>query len=235
MIVVGQNVPFVGSAAANSGLPGQIFNSVDRQNVGITLDMIPQVSSGDAVKLDIYEEVSNVVAGTSNQSTNPLGPTTTINSASTTVLVGNHRTTVIGGLISTDSENTRQGIPFLSDIPVLGNLFSDNSHTVVKQNLLVFLTPHVVRSRDDLQALALDERQKYIRSLGRQEVNDMPASQFQQLYQPGFNAPVSPQEDLTQSHRIPEGGFAPLPSSSAPSAGTLPEAAPSSNTGAGAP
>ena len=66
MIVVGQNLPFVGSASANAGLPGQIFNSVDRQNVGITLDIVPQVSEGDYVKLDLYEEVSNVVNGTQN-------------------------------------------------------------------------------------------------------------------------------------------------------------------------
>ena len=64
MIVVGQNLPFVGSASANAGLPGQIFNSVERQNVGITLDIVPQVSEGDYVKLDLYEEVSNVVNGT---------------------------------------------------------------------------------------------------------------------------------------------------------------------------
>jgi general secretion pathway protein D len=227
MIVVGQNVPFVGSSAANAGLPGQIFNSVNRQNVGITLDMVPQVSAGDAVKLDIYEEVSNVVNGTNNQATNPLGPTTTINSASTTVLVQNHRTTVIGGLISTDSTNGRQGVPFLSDIPVLGNLFSDNSRSFTKQNLLVFLTPHVVRSHDDLQALALDQRQKFVRSLGRQEINNMPASQFQQLYQPTFNAPISPQEDLMRARQIPESGFSPIPGTSAPSTGMLPEAAPS--------
>ena len=200
-IVVGQNLPFVGSATASSALSGQIFNSVDRQNVGISLDLIPQVTAGDYVRLDVYEEVSNVENGTTNQSTNPLGPTTTIRSASTTVLVQNHRTAVIGGLISSDIENTRQGTPFLSDIPVLGNLFSDTGRTAAKVNLLVFLTPHVVRTREDLQALALNERQKFVRALGRKEVNSMPVSQFQQLYQPTFNAPVSPQEDLLQSHQ----------------------------------
>jgi general secretion pathway protein D len=194
-IVVGENLPFVGSASANSGLPGQIFNSVDRQNVGITLDIVPQVSEGEYVRLDLYEEVSNVVPGTQNST---LGPTTTIRSASTTVLVQNHRTAVVGGLISSDAENARQGVPFLSDIPVLGNLFSDNSREMTKQNLLVFLTPHIVRTREDLQALALDERQKYVRTLGRTEVNNMPPSQFQQMYQPSFNRAVSPQEDLQQ-------------------------------------
>ena len=78
------------------------------------------------------------------------------------------------------------GVPFLSDIPVLGNLFSDNSREMVKQNLLVFLTPHIVRTREDLQALALDARQKYVRALGRTEVNNMPPSQFEQMYQPSF-------------------------------------------------
>jgi general secretion pathway protein D len=147
------------------------------------------------VRLDLYEEVSNVVPGTQNST---LGPTTTIRSASTTVLVQNHRTAVVGGLISSDAENARQGVPFLSDIPVLGNLFSDNSRAMTKQNLLVFLTPHIVRTREDLQALALDERQKYVRTLGRTEVNNMPPSQFEQMYQPSFNRAVSPQEDLQQ-------------------------------------
>jgi general secretion pathway protein D len=214
-IVVGQNLPFVGSSSASSALSNQIFNSVDRQNVGISLDFIPQVSEGDYVKLDVYEEVSDVVSGTSNQASNPLGPTTTIRSASTTVLVQNHRTAVIGGLISNGVQKTRQGIPFLSDIPVIGNLFTDNSRSAAKDNLLVFLTPHIIRTRDDLQALALDERQKFVRSLGRKEVNNMPVQQFQQLYQPTFNEPVSPQQDLIQSQQsqqLPPGtGLAPLP------------------------
>jgi general secretion pathway protein D len=217
MIVVGQNLPFVGSSAANSGLPGQIFNSVDRQNVGITLDIVPQVSQGEYVKLDLYEEVSNVVNGTQN---NTLGPTTTIRSASTTVLVQNHRTAVIGGLLSSQTDNGRQGVPFLSDIPVLGNLFSDNNRDAQKQNLLIFLTPHIVRTRDDLQALALDERQKFVRHLGRTEVNNMPSGQFEQMYQPSFNRAVSPQQDL-QQYQPPSGpasgGYAPLSSAPGPS------------------
>lgn len=64
---------------------------------------------------------------------------------------------------------------------MLGNLFSDNSRSLTKQNLLIFLTPHVVRTHEDLQALALDERQKFVRALGRREINNMPPSQFQQL------------------------------------------------------
>ena len=195
-IVVGQNLPFVGSASATSALSGQIFNSVDRQNVGITLDIIPQVSEGDYVRLDVYEEVSNVVNGTTNQSTNPLGPTTTIRSASTTVMVQDHRTAVIGGLLSNESDTQRSAIPFISDIPVLGNLFSDNGSDKKKLNLLVFLTPHVVRTREDLRSLALDERKKFTEALGRRELHQMPMDQYKHLYQPTFSIPVSPAEDL---------------------------------------
>jgi general secretion pathway protein D len=195
-IVVGENLPFVGSATATSALSGQIFNSVDRQNVGITLDIIPQVSQGDYVRLDIYEEVSNVVAGTTNQTTNPLGPTTKIRSASTTVMVQDHRTAVIGGLLSSESDTQRSAIPFISDIPVIGNLLSDNGNDKKKLNLLVFLTPHVIRTRDDLRSLALDERQKFTDALGRREMHRMPMDQYKQLYQPTFTVSVSPGQDL---------------------------------------
>ena len=192
-IIVGENLPFVSSASANSAVSGQIFNSVDRQNVGITLDMVPQVSEGDYVKLDVYEEVSNVVAGTQN---NTNGPTTTIRAASTSVFVQDHRTAVIGGLISTDDEKTNEGVPYLSNVPVLGNLFKTVSKTNDKQNLLVFLTPHIIRNRNELRALALDERKKYIDTLGKKEMHDMPASQINQLYKPSFSIAVPPRADL---------------------------------------
>jgi general secretion pathway protein D len=222
-IVVGQNLPFVGSASATSALSGQIFNSVDRQNVGITLDIVPQVSEGDYVRLDVYEEVSNVVSGTTNQNTNPLGPTTTIRSASTTVMVQDHRTAVIGGLLSNESDIQRSSVPFISDIPVIGNLFSDNGSDKKKLNLLVFLTPHVVRTREDLRALALDERQKFSDALGRRELHQMPMEQYKQLYQPSFSIPVSPAQDLKDrgstmapsagSPSFGGGGFGSTPSS----------------------
>jgi general secretion pathway protein D len=196
MIVVGENLPFVGSSTANAGLPNAIFNSVDRQNVGITLDIVPQVSEGDYVKLDLYEEVSSVVPGTANQATNPLGPITTLRSASTTVMVMDHRTAVIGGLLSDDTENATQGVPFFSDIPVIGNLFSQHSRQYQKQNLLVFLTPHIIRSREDLRALSLEERQAMINSLGRKEMHDMPKTQIEQLSKPSFSISVPPRNAL---------------------------------------
>jgi general secretion pathway protein D len=211
MIVVGENLPFVAGAAANAGLPGQIFNSVERQNVGITLDIVPQVSEGDYVKLDLYEEVSNVVNGTQNAVN---GPTTTIRSASTTVLIQNHRTAVIGGLLATQDQITNQGVPFISSIPVLGNLFSDKARDRQKDNLIVFLTPHIVRNKSQLRELALDERQRFVNSLGRKEIHNMPASQIREIYNPSFSIPVSPSADLN----APYGGPAAPPGPENPGA-----------------
>ena len=129
-IVVGSNVALSILRHCDFGLSGDIFNSVDRQNVGITLDVVPQITDGGYIKLDVYEEVSAVIASTANS---PLGPTTTIRSASTTVLVQNHRTTVIGGLLVADEVDiTNNGVPFLSNIPVLGNFFSDKQHSSSK-------------------------------------------------------------------------------------------------------
>ena len=147
-------------------------------------------------------------------------------------MVQDHRTAVIGGLLASQTDIQRSAIPFISDIPVIGNLFSDNGSNKQKDNLLVFLTPHVVRTREDLRSLALDERQKFTDALGRKEMHHMPMDQYKQLYQPTFSVPVSPAQDLKDrgSTRLPSsgggfgGGFgsssssmtAPAPSSSTP-------------------
>jgi general secretion pathway protein D len=207
-IVVGQNLPFVGSAASNAGLPGQIFNSVNRQNVGITLDIVPQVSDGGYVRLDLYEEVSNVVGSTAN---NTNGPTTTIRSASTTILIQDHRTAVVGGLMSNNDSIQRQGVPWISDIPVIGNAFSSDSTDKMKDNLLVFLTPHVVRNKTDLRALALDQRARFVSSLGPREMRDMPSSSIRSLYDPSFSVSVPPAADLNIQNNST--GAGPIPGS----------------------
>ena len=222
MIVVGENLPFVSSAASNSAVAGQIYNSVERQNVGITLDIVPQVSEGDYVKLDLYEEVSNVVNGTAN---NTLGPTTTIRSASTSVLIQNHRTAVVGGLLASQDTLDNQGVPFISDIPVIGNFFSNKSTDKQKDNLIVFLTPHIIRDKSQLRDLALDERQQFVNSLGRREIHDMPASQIRQIYKPSFSIPVSPEADLNAPYggpASPPGPENPGAIQSAPSTGETP-------------
>ena len=207
-IVVGQNVPFISSATATAALTGQIFQSVDRQNVGITLDIVPQITEGGYIKLDVYEEVSAVILSTIN---NPLGPTTTIRSASTTVTVQNHRTTVIGGLLADEVDITKQGVPYLSNIPVLGNFFTNRQRNGQKTDLLVFLTPHVILNREDLRELSLDERQRFLQSLGRKEVHDMPLQQVRELFKPSFSVSVPPGAEFGSPNPQPEGNGSLVP------------------------
>ncbi|HEV3111627.1 MAG TPA: type II secretion system secretin GspD [Candidatus Binataceae bacterium] len=202
-IVVGQNVPFISSATATAAITGQIFQSVDRQNVGITLDIVPQITEGGYIKMDVYEEVSAVILSTVN---NPLGPTTTIRSASTTVLVQNHRTTVIGGLLADEVDITNNGVPYLSNIPVLGNLFSDKQNSGQKTDLLVFLTPHVILNREDLRELSLDERQRFLQTLGRKEIHDMPLAQVREIFKPSFSVSVPPGAEFGTPNPQPDNG-----------------------------
>jgi general secretion pathway protein D len=204
-IVVGQNVPFLSSAAATSALSGQVFNSVNRQNVGITLDIVPQITEGGYVKLDVYEEVSAVLLSTVN---NPLGPTTTIRSASTTVMVQNHRTTVIGGLLADQVDITKNGVPFLSNLPVLGNFFTDRQRSDQKTDQLVFLTPHVILNREDLRELSLDERQRFLQRLGHKELHDMPLAQVREVFKPNFGVSVPLGAKFGSPNPQPDGGGA---------------------------
>ncbi len=216
-IVVGQNVPFLSSATASAALTGQIFQSVDRQNVGITLDIVPQITEGGYVKLDVYEEVSAVILSTEN---NPLGPTTTIRSASTTVMVQNHRTTVIGGLLADEVDVSRNGVPFLSNIPVLGNFFTDRQRNGDKTDLLVFLTPHVILNREDLRELSLDERQRFLQTLGRKQVHDMPLAQVREIFKPSFGVSVPPGAEFGAPNPQPDsGGSFGAPGAGAPAGG----------------
>jgi hypothetical protein len=115
--------------------------------------------------------------------------------------------------MSNNDNYQRQGVPWISDIPVLGNLFSSTATDKMKDNLLVFLTPHVVRNKTDLRALALDQRARYVNSLGPREMRDMPASSIRSMYDPSFSVAVPPAADLNMQNNnapgVPVRGAAP--------------------------
>jgi hypothetical protein len=98
---------------------------------------------------------------------NLAGPTTTVRSASTTIVAADNSTVVIGGLIADTIINQESKVPYLGDIPVLGNLFKSSQDTSNKVNLLIFLTPRILRDNTDLQRASLDERKKLTSNVGR--------------------------------------------------------------------
>ena len=188
-ILVGQNVPFLASRATSSANLNNLFATVQREDVGITLRLTPQISEGETVRLDVYEEVSAIVPTTVGDP-NLVGPTTSVRSASTTVVAKSGQTVVIGGLISDNSLRQRNGVPYLDNMPVLGAFFRSDNGEDKKINLLIFLTPHIVRDDNEIAQHSIDEREKFRRSL---KENRTPERWQQPLDRPSFAPPVKKQ------------------------------------------
>ena len=159
-IVVGRNVPFVASRATSSSNLSNLFTTVERRDVGITLRLTPRITADDFVHLTLFEEVSDIdpIPNPAIGDPNLVGPTTTIRSASTVVGAHDAQTVVIGGLLADTVRVDERGVPYLKDVPVLGNLFKRDDTRRVKTNLLVFLTPHVISSDRQMADNSLRER-----------------------------------------------------------------------------
>jgi general secretion pathway protein D len=159
-IVVGQNVPFVTSRSTNETNLENTFSQIDRRDVGITLRLTPQISEGDQVRLLLFQEVSALVP-TSEAQVLQLGPTTTVRSATTNVVVQDSETVAIGGLISDSLTNTDSGVPYLTNIPVIGNLFKFQDRRKEKVNLIILLTPHVVRDASAMERVTDQQKERF--------------------------------------------------------------------------
>ncbi len=123
-----------------------IFKQIERKDVGIKLAITPQISSDDNVRLDINQEISDVVAASA---TNATGFITNKRSATTTVVVKDRETMVIGGLIRDNVTSSESKVPLLGDIPVLGWLFKYKTTRVEKTNLMIFITPYIIKNEQD--------------------------------------------------------------------------------------
>lgn len=141
-IVVAQNVPFItGSFTTAADGASNPFQTVERQDVGITLKVTPQINDGNTIKLEIAQEVSNVSASTSANG----DIITNKRSINTSVLVEDGEILVLGGLIDDTLRDQVSKVPLLGDIPLLGWLFRSHSTTKEKQNLMVFMRPSIMR------------------------------------------------------------------------------------------
>lgn len=162
-ITVGQNVPFVTGSFTSTGTGDGAqnpFQTIERQNVGITLRVTPHINEGDSVVLDISQEVSSLSGASAVLQASDLITNERI--LQTKVLAANGRMVVLGGLIKDDVQDGSQKVPLLGDIPVLGRLFRSDAVSVVKTNLLIFIRPTIIR--DDRQlAGATAEKYRYIR------------------------------------------------------------------------
>lgn len=163
-IVVGQNVPFVTGRSTSAASPVENpFQTIERKDVGITLTIKPQVNEGDAVTLDITQEISSVSNARVAQAQDII---TNTRSVKTRVLVEDGQTLVLGGLISDEQQEGNASVPFLGRVPVLGALFRSDRNNKKKNNLMIFIQPRILRSTEDAQ-LVTGGRYHYIDQAAR--------------------------------------------------------------------
>ncbi|MCG8381551.1 MAG: type II secretion system secretin GspD [Gammaproteobacteria bacterium] len=143
-IVVGQNVPFVTGQTTSSSNDNP-FQTIERQDVGLTLKVLPQINEGNSIKMDISKEISNVTSQANLA--NAVDLVTQKRAIKTTVIVEDGQTLVLGGLIDETLRDTREKVPLLGDIPLLGRLFQYRGTEKAKQNLMMFMRPVILRDR----------------------------------------------------------------------------------------
>lgn len=165
-ITVGQQVPFVTGSYTNTGSSNGVanpFQTIQRENVGVTLQVTPQINEGDSVVMDIVQEVSSI----SQQVLSASDVITNERKIETKVMAQDGDIVVLGGLVKDDIQDSRQGVPVLSGIPIIGRLFRNDVVSVTKSNLLVFIRSTIIRDDEDLRG-ATAEKYRYIRDQQRQ-------------------------------------------------------------------
>jgi general secretion pathway protein D len=209
-IIIGQNVPFVTGSFTSTGAGNDAtnpFQTIQRQDVGLTLKLKPQINEGDALKLNIEQEVSSIapsVAGASDIITNK-------RSIKTSVMVGDGNVVVLGGLIEKQTGESVQKVPLLGDLPGIGALFRSKAGNVTKTNLMVFIHPVILRD-SAVAEQSTSSKYNYFRALqfkeGKDGVNLLPGEQApllpewgdtKAIGQPPIEPPPEPKKDTQQS------------------------------------
>lgn len=153
-IIVGQQVPFrSGSFSTTGDGVNNPFTTVQREDVGLTLKVTPHIHDGTSVRMDVDQEITNVLQ-TSISSQSFADVVTSKRQITTTILAEDRQIIVLGGLIQEDITKTGKKVPLLGDIPGLGFLFRSSGNERRKTNLLVFLRPTVIKTSDDIRASA---------------------------------------------------------------------------------
>ncbi len=197
-IVIGQEIPVPTSklqtpTTTTTGQNQSQFttsSNIERQNVGVTLRVTPQISEGDSVRLEIFQEISDVVAGTA---ISDLGPTTTKRTIDNTVYVSDGEAVMVGGIVSEALDKSESKVPWLGDIPILGWAFKSTSHSTRKVNLVVILTPRIVRNPGDLQRLTVENREEFRSAAGaRIEFTGKEQEARDKALRAGLDLPLDP-------------------------------------------
>jgi len=172
-IKVGDNIPIISSrvqSAAGIDVTDDDTTSslatsqnIERQDIGITLRVTPQISEGDTLRLEIFQEVTAVNEGLTGitGSAQEVGVALSNRKIENVVTVADEETVVIGGLIDEIQQDQESKVPWLGDIPILGWLFKTTGDSIQKRNLLVFLTPHIIRNQAQHARTTIRKREEF--------------------------------------------------------------------------
>ncbi|HVG49888.1 MAG TPA: type II secretion system protein GspD, partial [Rubellimicrobium sp.] len=150
-IVVGQNVPIRTGSVATDGNTATPFTTIERRDVGITMNVVPRITAGGVVQLQIEQEVSSIANANVEGAADLITNRRVIN---TTVLADDRGVVVLGGLISDDRLSQTQKVPGLGDVPVIGNLFRSRNGSQTARTLFVFLRPTILLDQNDIRQAA---------------------------------------------------------------------------------
>jgi len=157
MIMVGQEVPFITNTEIKSA-GSNPFQNFERKDVGLTLIVKPQINEGDTIKLDIEQEISNILPGS-----NASDLITSKRKINTSVMVANNKILVLGGLMDDTVIDSESKVPWLGDLPILGSAFTYKTKKAEKRNLLIFIRPTILTDQSIADSVS-SQKYKYIRA-----------------------------------------------------------------------
>lgn len=190
----GQEIP-ISTGEALGAANVNPFRTIERKDVGIQLEVTPQINEGEEIRLQIRQEISSI-AGPVSSSFSEL--VTNKREIETTVSVKNGDIVVLGGLVQQDEITSVEKVPFLGDIPLLGRLFRSDSRSSAKTNLMIFLRPTIVRNAGDAQTVT-EQKFNYIR--GQQSLVNTGGLTLDQLLQDVMGAKTVPGGDTRDDNR----------------------------------
>jgi general secretion pathway protein D len=153
-INVGENVPYITQQQSSTTSTSVNYNTYEYKDVGVILDITPHINQGNFIRLKISLQSTKLTSAATSTT-----PTTLKRTAKTTTVVKDNETIVIGGLVGDSTEDDVYRVPLLGDIPILGWLFKTHSTTRQKTNMFVFLTPHIVRTKQDADKIYGEKRE----------------------------------------------------------------------------
>jgi len=189
-ILVGSNVPFITGSQQRAG-DIDPFQTIQREDIGVTLKVTPRINNNNSVTLDIQQSVESIA----QSAVSTADIVTNKREIKTRVLIGDDEVLVLGGLIRDEITDGENKVPILGSIPILGNLFKSKTTTVTKTNLMVFIHPRILHNRDSLRAISRD---KYNNMRGLQKEFD---DQVERFWLPGVASPSLPELQTLTSEK----------------------------------